>query len=60
MVKKWVVVGGGGNGIMVRSGKDLSSGPEPERLSTGAVVNEEEIPVSRNAFLKEKLIAHKN
>eukprot|EP00930_Biecheleria_cincta_P024857 TRINITY_DN17745_c0_g1_i1.p1 TRINITY_DN17745_c0_g1~~TRINITY_DN17745_c0_g1_i1.p1 ORF type:complete len:340 (+),score=56.85 TRINITY_DN17745_c0_g1_i1:181-1200(+) len=40
----WKVVGGGEKGgILVRSGRDLKSPEAPDRLSTGAVVREEEL-----------------
>jgi tetratricopeptide (TPR) repeat protein len=52
MAKKWVVVGGGGNGIIVRSGKDVSSSAEAEKLATGAVVTEQEISGTRMKYAK--------
>lgn len=40
MVQKWEVVGGSGNGILVREGQALDSHACTVRLSTGAIVEE--------------------
>jgi len=50
--KKWVVVGGGGHGIMAREGKDMSTTATTEKLATGAVVNAEVVEGTRMKFSK--------
>jgi hypothetical protein len=50
--KKWVVVGGGGDGILVRKGKDTKSAAEDEKLATGAVVTAKAIESGRMNFSK--------
>jgi len=47
----WVVVGGSDKGgILVREGKDTASPQSPERLSTGALVREQELDGERFHF----------
>lgn len=49
--REWEVVGGGDKGgILVREGQDLMSAALPDRLSTGAVLAEEELVGERLRF----------
>lgn len=49
---KWVVVGGGGAGILVRKGKETTTEAESAKLATGAVVEELERSGARLKFKK--------
>jgi len=51
-MKRWVVVGGAGNGIIVRIEVGTSSRQEPDRLATGAVVEEQERSGTRMRYRK--------
>lgn len=50
-LQRWVVVGGvDKGGIVVREGREFTSEQLPERLSTGAIIEEEELQDNRLRF----------